>query len=101
FRVARLDATIAPDGTVRGTALAGGAPLFDRVEIVAGGEQAAAAISPADGAFSWSPGLGSAAAGASVSFTAASPSARFRTVAGAASAVGATEAPLAPSGAWA
>jgi hypothetical protein len=97
FRVPRLDAAIALDGAVHGTALAGGAPLFDRVEIVAGGARGSAAISPADGSFSWSAGL-DGAAGASVAFTAASPSARFRTVAGVATAVGAGEPALGPAG---
>src|SRR4051794_1108254 len=97
LRVARLDATVAPDGTVRGTALAGGAPLFDRVQIVAGGAGASAAISPADGTFSLSAGPGFVSAGAGVSFTPASPSARFRTVAALPAAAGAPEQAPPPS----
>jgi hypothetical protein len=98
FRIAHLSATITADGTVHGTALAGGAPLFERVQIVAGGAEGAATISPADGSFSSSTGVASAAAGATVSFTAATPSARFRTVASAGVAVGGRRGPSPPAG---
>jgi streptogramin lyase len=75
FRVAKL-AAVATGGRVIGAALTGTAPLSDDVTIDAGGGSATARISADDGSFAWS----GPATGGTVSWTAGTVSARFRTV---------------------
>jgi streptogramin lyase len=81
FPVADLRATIAPDGSVTGRALHGGAPLGDSVRVGAGGS-ATPAINQNDGNFSVpaSAGLNRAAPPGTVSWAAGTPSGVFRTV---------------------
>src|SRR3954470_6284606 len=76
FRVARLAAGVTAGGAVAGGALTGTSPLADAVTIEAGGRTASARISADDGSFTWA---GPATSG-TVSWTAGTVSARFRTV---------------------
>jgi len=80
FRVANLSATIAANGAVVGAAQNDSAPLADDVTIEAGGASVPAHISVEDGSFSWGGGLDPASGSGTVSWTAGTVSARFRTV---------------------
>jgi streptogramin lyase len=79
FRVADLSATVDAGGLVTGTARSLGQALPERVQIAAGSDSGAPAISADDGSFSWI-GPAGAAGGGTLSFTGATPMARFRTV---------------------
>jgi streptogramin lyase len=76
FRVASLVAGASAGGRVAGSALTGSSPLADSVTIEAAGRTVTAKISADDGSFSWA----GPATGGTVSWTAGSVSARFRTV---------------------
>src|SRR6185295_224184 len=76
FRVAKLAAGAAAGGRVAGSALTGSSPLADDVTIEAAGRTVTAKISADDGSFSWA----GPATGGTVSWTAGTVSARFRTV---------------------
>src|SRR3954452_6864033 len=76
FRVANLAAGASAGGRVAGSALAATSPLADDVTIEAAGRTVTAKISADDGSFSWA----GAATGGTISWTAGTVSARFRTV---------------------
>src|SRR3954469_17050029 len=76
FRVANLVAGASAGGRIAGSALTGSAPLADDVTIEAAGRTVQAKISADDGSFSWA----GAATGGTISWTAGTVSARFRTV---------------------
>jgi hypothetical protein len=79
FRVADLSATVDAGGVVTGTARSLGQALPERVQIAAGSDSGAPVISADDGSFSWV-GPAGAAGGGTLTFTGATPMARFRTV---------------------
>jgi streptogramin lyase len=108
FRVARLTASVASGGAVTGRALVDNKALSDAVTITAGATSATVRVAAADGAYSWSSSLSPATGAGTVSFTAATVSARFRTVtpfgppaapggAGAGGGTGVTPAPATPA----
>jgi streptogramin lyase len=79
FRVANLVAGVTANGSVGGSATLGSAPLADSVTIGVAGGTATAAVSADDGSFTWAGHL-AAGVGGTVSWTAGTMSARFRTV---------------------
>ena len=81
FRIADLRATVGADGSVSGVARLGAEALADDVTITAGGKTATARIGSVDGAFSWGGGLDRATGGGTLSWTAGTVTARFRTIA--------------------
>jgi streptogramin lyase len=80
FRVAKLTATGGADGEMRGTATKEGLSLADDVTIDAGAGEATARIDIAEGTYALSGSLNPATARGTVSWTAGTPSARFRTI---------------------
>ncbi|NUR76034.1 MAG: hypothetical protein HOQ28_07105, partial [Thermoleophilia bacterium] len=81
FRVVDLHASVADDGSVRGTVGPGGAPLADLVEVDADGHGAGARIAR-DGGFASPTGFVDAAGSGTLTYAGATRAGIFRTVAG-------------------
>jgi streptogramin lyase len=80
FRVANLTAAVGAGGALSGTALQGGKPLADSVTVDTGAGPADARIDLTEGTWSAGGSLDPATARGTVSWTAGTVSARFRTV---------------------
>jgi streptogramin lyase len=80
FRVANLTAAVGADGDLTGTATNDGEPLADFVTIDAGAGEATARIDIAEGTYALAGSLSAATARGTVSWTAGTTSARFKTI---------------------